>query len=60
MQTITKEDKRRDLAVAFDEACDLVAAGHPDRAQYILERAFPKPQARHIFENIFAVFAPTS
>lgn len=52
--TITRTDKRKDTQIAFDAACDAAYEGRPDEAERILDRAFPQPQARHIFENILA------
>lgn len=52
MSVVSATDRRRDVSIAFDEACDAVAEGRPDDAQKILDRAMPKPQARHILEAI--------
>lgn len=56
MSVVTQTERKQIVSVAFDEACDAVAAGHPDRAQGILERAMPdaKIQARQILEAILA------
>ena len=55
---ITRPPTTTEITQAFDEACDAVEAGHPDKAERILSHVLPAPQCAHAMENILGVFAP--
>lgn len=59
MQTMTKDSalKKSNCAQAFDEACDAMRRGDGETATKIISRAYPKTQAQHIMESIFAHYA---